>query len=79
MKKEFERLNAKLDTILKLLSPIITAEVVREQNITRETGIPESPAWKQQTKKRAPSKKTIKKKVVTKKTVAKKAPRKKKN
>lgn len=44
LKKEFERLNAKLDTILKLLPPIITAEVVREQNITRETEVFESPA-----------------------------------
>jgi len=79
LEKEFERLNAKLDTILKLLPPIITAEVVREQKITREAEVPQSPAWKQQTKKIATSKKTIKKKVITKKTVAKKAPRKKKN
>ena len=78
-KEQFEILNAKLDNILKLLTPIVSTEVAREQKATRETGVPKTKkVAKQQTKRTVSPKKTIKKKAVAKKTVAKKVTRKKK-
>jgi CxxC-x17-CxxC domain-containing protein len=78
-KEQFETLNAKLDNILKLLTPIVSTEVAREQKATRETGVPKTKkVAKQQTKRTVSPKKTIKKKAVAKKTVAKKVTRKKK-
>jgi CxxC-x17-CxxC domain-containing protein len=80
IKEQLERLNAKLDTILRLLTSIYSAEVVREQGVIRETEVTELPnRTKQQAKRRVPPKKSVRKKVAAKKTVAKKAPRKKKN
>jgi CxxC-x17-CxxC domain-containing protein len=35
-KEQFEILNAKLDNILKLLTPIVSTEVAREQKVTRK-------------------------------------------
>ena len=79
-KEQFELLNAKLDNILKLLTPIVSTEVVREQKATRETRVPKpKKVAKQQTKRTVSPKKTIKKEAVAKKTVAKKVTRKKKN
>jgi CxxC-x17-CxxC domain-containing protein len=79
-KEQFETLNAKLDNILKLLTPIVSTEVAREQKVTRETGVPKTKkVAKQQTKRTVSPKKTIKKEAVTKRTVAKKVTRKKKN
>ena len=78
--EQFEILNAKLDNILKLLTPIVSTEVVREQKATRETRVPKpKKVAKQQTKRTVSPEKTTKKKAVAKKTVAKKATRKKKN
>ena len=78
--EQFEILNAKLDNVLKILTPIVFTEVAREQKTTRKTGVPQhKKVAKQQTKRTVSPKKTIKKKAVAKKTVAKKATRKKKN
>jgi CxxC-x17-CxxC domain-containing protein len=78
--EQFEILNAKLDNILKLLTPIVFTEVAGEQKATRETRVPKSKkVAKQQTKRTVSPEKTTKKKAVAKKTVAKKATRKKKN
>jgi len=72
-KEQFEIVNAKLDTILKLLTPIVSTEVAGEQKATRKKGAPKpKKAAKQQAKKTASSKKTTKKKAAAKKTVAKK-------
>ncbi|MBW2221361.1 MAG: hypothetical protein KAR43_04360 [Deltaproteobacteria bacterium] len=79
-KEQFEILNAKLDNILKLLTPIVSTEVEREQKVTRKTEVSKTKkVAKQQTKRTVSPKKTIKKKAVAKKTVAKKVTRKKKN
>ena len=79
-KEQFEILNAKLDNILKLLTPIVSTEVAREQKVTRKTEVPKpKKVVKQQTKRAVSPKKTIKKKAAAKKTVAKKVTRKKKN
>jgi CxxC-x17-CxxC domain-containing protein len=79
-KEQFERLNAKLDNILKFLAPVVSTEVAREQIAMRKTGVPQpKKVAKQQTKRTVSPKKTIKKKAVAKKTVAKKATRNKKN
>jgi len=78
--EQIEILNAKLDNILKLLTPIVSTEVAREQKATRKTGVPKTKkVAKEQTKRTVSPKKTIKKKAVAKKTVAKKVTRKKKN
>ena len=72
---QFERVNAKLDAILKLLNPIRSTTEVREQKVT--TSKPEvlklQNASKPPAKKTATSTKAVKKKAVAKKTVAKKA------
>ena len=61
--EQFEILNAKLDNILKLLTPIVSTEVVREQKATRKTEVPKpKKAAKKQTKKTVSSKKATKKK-----------------
>jgi len=79
-KDQFEIFNAKLDNILKLLTPIVSTEVAREQKVTRKTGVPTTKKIaKQQTNRTVSPKKNIKKKAVAKKTVAKKVTRKKKN
>jgi len=79
-KEQLERLNTKLDTILRLLTSLCSGEVVREQRVIRETEVTEPlNRTKQKAKRRVPPKKSVKKKVAAKKTVAKKAPRKKKN
>lgn len=78
-KEQFETVNAKLDTILRLLSPGVSAEVAGEENATKKTRVlkPKKAAT-EQTKKTASSKKAVKKKAVVKKTVAKKVTKKKK-
>jgi CxxC-x17-CxxC domain-containing protein len=51
-KEQFELLNAKLDNILKLLTPIVSTDVAREQKVTRKTEVPKpKKVAKQQTKK----------------------------
>ncbi len=83
--EQFEILNAKLDTILKLLTPVVSTEVVREQKTTRKAEVPEEQkatrkievpkpkkVAKKPTKKTVSSKKTVKKKAVAKKKAAKK-------
>jgi CxxC-x17-CxxC domain-containing protein len=78
-KEQFEIVNAKLDTILNLLTPGVSAEVAEEQEATREAGVTKPKrAAKERPKKTVSSKKTVKKKAATKKTVAKKATKKKK-
>lgn len=72
-KEQLDRLNTKLDTILRLLTSISSAEVIREQKFIMETEATELPnTTKQQVKRTAPSKKTVRKKVKAKKTVSSK-------
>jgi CxxC-x17-CxxC domain-containing protein len=77
---QFERVNAKLDAILKLLNPIRSNPEVRGQ---KETSKPEvlklQEVSKPPAKKTATSTKAVKKKAVAKKTVTKRATKKKKN
>ena len=78
-KGQFDILNAKLDTILNLLNPGVSAEVAGEENPTKRTRVPTpKKAAKEQTKKTASSKKAVKEKRAAKKSVAKKATKKKK-
>jgi len=83
--EQFEILNAKLDTILKLLTPVASTEVAKEQKTTRKAEVPEEQketsktevpkpkkAAKKLTQKKASRKKAVKKKAVAKKKVAKK-------
>jgi CxxC-x17-CxxC domain-containing protein len=59
-KEQFELLNAKLDNILKLLTPIVSTDVAREQKVTRKTEVPKpKKVAKQQTKKTVSSKKLL--------------------
>jgi CxxC-x17-CxxC domain-containing protein len=91
--EQFEILNAKLDTILKLLTPVVSTEVVREQKATRKAEVPEEqkatrkaevPEEQKATRKievpkpKKVAKKPTKKTVSSKKTVKKKAVAKKK-
>jgi len=63
-KEQYEILNAKLDNILKLLNPIVSTEVAREQKATRKTGVPKPrKVAKQQTKRTVSPKKTISKRL----------------
>jgi CxxC-x17-CxxC domain-containing protein len=78
-KEQFEIVNAKLDTILNLLTPVISPEVAEEEKTTRKARVPKpKKAAKEPAKKTVSSKKTVKKKAAAKKTVAKKATKKKK-
>ena len=75
--EQFERLNAKLDTILKLLSSNVSTEVSEEQKVMRETEVLEPQKMtKQPTKRTVSHKKTVKKKVIARKTVSKTATKK---
>ena len=79
LEEQFKILNAKLDNILKLLTPIVSTEVAIEQKATRKTEVPKTKKVAKQQAKRTVPPQTIKKKAVAKKTVAKKVKRKKKN
>ena len=68
--EQFEIVNAKLDTILKLLTPAVAAEVDVEEKPARKVRAPK-------TKKAVSSKKAPKKKTAAKKTAAKKVTKKK--
>ena len=72
---QFERVNAKLDAILRLLTPVRSTTETREQKVT--TSKPEviklQKVTKPPAKKTATSTKAVKKKAVVKKTVAKRA------
>lgn len=58
-KEQFEILNAKLDNILKILTPIVYTEVAREKKTTRKTRVPKpKKTAKQQTKRTVSPKKT---------------------
>jgi CxxC-x17-CxxC domain-containing protein len=78
-KEQFDIVNAKLDTLLNLLTPNVSAEVPGEEQGTKRTRVPKpKKAAEEKTKKTASSKKTVKKKVAAKKTVKKKVTKKKK-
>jgi len=71
---QFERVNAKLDAILKLLNPIRSNTEVREQKVTSKPEVLKlQKVSKPPAKKTATSTKAVEKKAVAKKTVAKKA------
>ena len=60
-KEQFGILNAKLDTILNRLTPVIPSEVVPEQRVAKKKGV--SKSAKQQATRTVSSQKTVKKTV----------------
>ena len=78
-KEQFHIVNAKLDTILNLLTPGFSAEVAGAQSATKRTRVPNpKKEAKEQMKKTASSKKAVKETAAAKKTVARKVAKKKK-
>lgn len=73
-KEQFKILNAKLDTIIKLLNPTVSTEETRVQQVTSKTVVSQPPKVTiiKQTKRKVSPKKTVKKKVVAKKATRKK-------
>jgi CxxC-x17-CxxC domain-containing protein len=79
--EQFKTLNAKLDTIIKLLNSMVPTEETRKQLVTSKTVVPQPPKVTiiKQTKRTTSQKKTVKKKVAAKKATKKStAPKKKK-
>jgi CxxC-x17-CxxC domain-containing protein len=73
-KEQFEKLHAKLDTILKFLASIVSSEETGGQRKTSEAGASEPKnVTKLQTKRKASPQKTVKKKAAATKTITKKA------
>ena len=73
-REQFERVNAKLDAILKLLTANVSTEVSKEQNVMRATEVLEPQKMiEQQPERKVSSKKPVRKKAAVKKTVTKKA------
>ena len=76
--EQFKTLNAKLDTIIRLLNSMVSSEEARAQPVTGKTTLSQPPKVTiiKQTKRTASPKKTVKKKGAAKKTVTKKATKK---
>lgn len=78
-KEQFKTLHAKLDTIIRLLNPIVSTEETREQQPTGKTAVfqpPKVTIIKKSKRTVSPKKKTVKKKAAAKKTVTKKVTKK---
>ena len=72
---QFERVNAKLDAILKILNSIRSTAEVREQKVTSKSAVLKlQKVSKPPAKETVSTTKAVEKKAVAKKTVAKKAP-----
>jgi len=77
-KEQFKILNAKLDTIIKLLNPTVSTEEKRVPQATSKPEVSQLPKVTiiKQTKRTVSPQKTVKKKVAAKETVTKKATKK---